>query len=358
MSSEWDLQKAVLLVHSILHSLRTRTVSESALPPINWEDVSFDINMASGDRSLNANQCLCHYLALQKVGAMHWSEVPAIASTIDTSTPIDEGSLMHNQIILRSLRQREIEHFIQVSESRLESDEIEIQRLEKQVVEQEEEAKRAQEQKSQAAREAAIQKAATKQPKTPRSRPNTPSSTPTPSPQPPKKVPKVPIPVEPKFKRDPALEQLLLNILDKVYARDDSIPFHEAVDTKQVPDYLDVIKRPMDIATLRKRVKSGQVQLKQFVDLLFLIFDNAMLYNEEGSDYYNMGLRLKALAAALLQLTFPNFDLADAIGQRAARKIRNSAAYTKAKQSLGGKSSSVVAAAAAKASDKRKRKRR
>ena len=50
------------------------------------------------------------------------------------------------------------------------------------------------------------------------------------------------------------------------------------------------------VATLKKRVETGQVaDIHGLVDDLNLIFDNAMKYNGEGSDYYKMASTLKAV---------------------------------------------------------------
>ncbi|KAI5478540.1 transcriptional activator SPT7 [Pseudohyphozyma bogoriensis] len=56
--------------------------------------------------------------------------------------------------------------------------------------------------------------------------------------------------------------------------------FLQKVKKSEVPDYYDVIKKPMDLATLMKRVKSQMYRTKQsFADDLNLIWDNAFLYN-------------------------------------------------------------------------------
>ena len=45
-----------------------------------------------------------------------------------------------------------------------------------------------------------------------------------------------------------------------------------------IPDYFDVVKRPMDLGTIRKRLKSEEIRSKeQFVELVRLVFDNAIL---------------------------------------------------------------------------------
>ena len=49
-------------------------------------------------------------------------------------------------------------------------------------------------------------------------------------------------------------------------------PFKRPVTDKEAPDYKDIIKNPMDLSTLRKRVESGAVaEVAALVDGLILI---------------------------------------------------------------------------------------
>jgi len=71
-------------------------------------------------------------------------------------------------------------------------------------------------------------------------------------------------------------------------------PFKRPVTDKEAPDYKDIIKNPMDLSTLRKRVESGAVsEVAALVDDLTLIFENAMQYNAKASDYHKMADTLR-----------------------------------------------------------------
>ncbi|KAL3930718.1 MAG: hypothetical protein SGPRY_001417 [Prymnesium sp.] len=72
------------------------------------------------------------------------------------------------------------------------------------------------------------------------------------------------------------LTKMLMAIMKHKWA----YPFKRPVTDKEAPDYKDIIKNPMDFSTLRKRVESGIVNdANALVSDLFLIFDNAMIYN-------------------------------------------------------------------------------
>ena len=61
-----------------------------------------------------------------------------------------------------------------------------------------------------------------------------------------------------------------------------------------LPDYFEIIKKPMDLGTIQKRLDSGSYHdFKNFCADVNLTFDNAMTYNEEGTVVYGMAKELK-----------------------------------------------------------------
>lgn len=47
-----------------------------------------------------------------------------------------------------------------------------------------------------------------------------------------------------------------------------------------IPDYLEIIKHPMDLGTIKKQLKNNEIKTKEeFVEKVRLVFDNAVLYN-------------------------------------------------------------------------------
>lgn len=69
-------------------------------------------------------------------------------------------------------------------------------------------------------------------------------------------------------------------------------PFLQRVNKRDAPDYYQVIKQPMDIGTMIKKLKSLQYRSKkEFVDDLNLIWSNCLKYNADPSHF----LRKKAL---------------------------------------------------------------
>ncbi|MCL4122459.1 UNVERIFIED_CONTAM: hypothetical protein GTU68_034122, partial [Idotea baltica] len=100
---------------------------------------------------------------------------------------------------------------------------------------------------------------------------------------------------QPLFKPD-ELRQHLLPTLEKLYKQDpESIPFRQPVDpqTLGIPDYFDIIKKPMDLSTIKRRLDTGYYNDPwDYVDDVWLMFDNAWIYNRKTSRVYRYCTKL------------------------------------------------------------------
>lgn len=86
------------------------------------------------------------------------------------------------------------------------------------------------------------------------------------------------------------LKRALLPTLEKLYRQDpESIPFRQPVDPNAlgIPDYFDIVKTPMDLSTIQGRLNAGHyTDPWQYVDDVWMMFDNAWLYNRKTSRVY------------------------------------------------------------------------
>lgn len=58
-------------------------------------------------------------------------------------------------------------------------------------------------------------------------------------------------------------------------------------------DYFDIVKTPMDLQTIKNKLDTGQyIDPWQFVDDVWLMFDNAWLYNRKTSRVYKYCTKL------------------------------------------------------------------
>ncbi|KAI8066805.1 hypothetical protein BC940DRAFT_257389 [Gongronella butleri] len=81
-----------------------------------------------------------------------------------------------------------------------------------------------------------------------------------------------------------AMEKVLQDL--KNYTQH-SGPFLNKVSKREAPDYFDIIKRPMDLGTVSKKLKQLEYKSKnQFAEDLYLIYDNCLAYNTNPASEY------------------------------------------------------------------------
>jgi len=88
------------------------------------------------------------------------------------------------------------------------------------------------------------------------------------------------------------------------------LPFQN-LPSRSLKDYYQLIKDPMSLAAIQKKVRgvigreapTGHTLFKSwdaFEDAFSLIWKNARIYNEDGSDIYNLSLELEVRSLFLL----------------------------------------------------------
>ncbi|XP_044796679.1 bromodomain-containing protein 1 isoform X3 [Bubalus kerabau] len=98
------------------------------------------------------------------------------------------------------------------------------------------------------------------------------------------------------------LSVLLRSVLDQLQEKDPARIFAQPVSLKEVPDYLDHIKRPMDFATMRKRLEAqGYRTLRELEEDFDLIVDNCMKYNAKDTVFYRAAVRLRDQGGVVLR---------------------------------------------------------
>ncbi|KAI3820522.1 hypothetical protein L1987_08070 [Smallanthus sonchifolius] len=101
-------------------------------------------------------------------------------------------------------------------------------------------------------------------------------------------------------------------ILDKLQKKDIYGVYAEPVDPEELPDYHDVIKHPMDFATVRKKLAKGLYSsLKELESDVFLICTNAMQYNAPDTVYYKQASSIQEQAKLKFQRLRSNTDLSE-----------------------------------------------
>ncbi|XP_044049595.1 bromodomain-containing protein 1-like isoform X2 [Siniperca chuatsi] len=86
---------------------------------------------------------------------------------------------------------------------------------------------------------------------------------------------------------------LLRAVLSQLQEKDQYSIFAQPVSIKEVPDYLDHIKNPMDFSTMRKRIDAHDYRsLEEFETDFNLIIANCMSYNAKDTFFYKAAQRM------------------------------------------------------------------
>lgn len=95
-----------------------------------------------------------------------------------------------------------------------------------------------------------------------------------------------------------ACEQLSVELV----RHEDSWPFTKLVSRTQVPDYYDIIQKPIALSTIREKVNNCEYQsAADFVSDVELMFANCLEYNPRHSNEAKAGLRLQEFFHSELQ---------------------------------------------------------
>uniref|UniRef100_A0A8C0VC47 Bromodomain adjacent to zinc finger domain protein 1A n=1 Tax=Cyanistes caeruleus TaxID=156563 RepID=A0A8C0VC47_CYACU len=88
-----------------------------------------------------------------------------------------------------------------------------------------------------------------------------------------------------------AFEQLIVELV----RHDDSWPFMKLVSKIQVPDYYDIIKKPIALNIIREKVNKCEYKLaSEFIEDIELMFSNCFEYNPRNTSEAKAGTRLQA----------------------------------------------------------------
>ena len=87
---------------------------------------------------------------------------------------------------------------------------------------------------------------------------------------------------------DEKLTELCIKIMDELCAHPVTSPFHEPVvkGEGEPPNYYTIIKKPIDLGTIRKNLEEKQYKrIQEWTEDVDLVWKNAELYNEPGTAF-------------------------------------------------------------------------
>ncbi|XP_063833334.1 peregrin-like [Ostrinia nubilalis] len=87
---------------------------------------------------------------------------------------------------------------------------------------------------------------------------------------------------------------VLHKLLRLLRQRDASDIFTEPVDLNEVPDYSSIVKHPMDLSTMGKKLERGAYASVDDVEADFrLMIDNCLAYNNKDTVFYKAGVKMR-----------------------------------------------------------------
>ncbi|UZJ56906.1 hypothetical protein CBS101457_006226 [Exobasidium rhododendri] len=96
-------------------------------------------------------------------------------------------------------------------------------------------------------------------------------------------------------------EKVLNMILQEVSNHTHGNLFHSAIKEQDAPDYYALIRHPLDIKTIKLKIKEGQiVNSTQLRRALNQMFANSLIYNRPGTEIHRMALEMRDAAEEMI----------------------------------------------------------
>lgn len=84
-------------------------------------------------------------------------------------------------------------------------------------------------------------------------------------------------------------QSIIVPLHQRITTLKDGNIFQSPIKATEAPDYRDIVKRPVDLRTIRQRVKDGAITNSlEYRREIYLMFANAIMYNRPGSSVYRM----------------------------------------------------------------------
>ena len=96
------------------------------------------------------------------------------------------------------------------------------------------------------------------------------------------------------------LRNALWPAFQKMFVAEDAWAFKQPVDPVllNIPDYFSIIKKPMDLSTIRRNLEDGVYSNPwEFIDHVQLMFNNAWLYNKKSTRVYKSCTKVSTYSA-------------------------------------------------------------
>ncbi|CAE7146393.1 unnamed protein product [Rhizoctonia solani] len=93
-----------------------------------------------------------------------------------------------------------------------------------------------------------------------------------------------PAPTQPTAATNKKFQNVISMVHQQIYQHRGGNIFHNPIKKSEAPDYYEIVRRPMDLKTVKSRIKDGVISsADHFKRDVFLMFANAIMYNRPGT---------------------------------------------------------------------------
>uniref|UniRef100_A0A8C9F9A8 Bromodomain testis-specific protein n=1 Tax=Pavo cristatus TaxID=9049 RepID=A0A8C9F9A8_PAVCR len=141
------------------------------------------------------------------------------------------------------------------------------------------------------------------------------------------------------------LQYLQRVVMKAMWRHNFSWPFHQPVDAAalNLPDYYSIIKKPMDLSTIKKRLEHNYyTKAAECIDDFKTMFLNCYMYNKPGDDIVFMAQELEKVFMQKIAQMPPEEILIPDKGKRKEKLGTSSKQSTRQKQAESGEQPTVI----------------
>lgn len=107
------------------------------------------------------------------------------------------------------------------------------------------------------------------------------------------------------------IKYFLIRVWELISAKDTNAIFMEPVDLKEVPDYTDVVKHPMDLSTIKYKIDNFQYSSVEDLEMDFnLMISNCLAYNAKDTIFYRAGIRMRDQGGSIIKSARKDAEIA------------------------------------------------
>lgn len=107
------------------------------------------------------------------------------------------------------------------------------------------------------------------------------------------------------------MKYFLIRVWELISAKDTNAIFMEPVDLKEVPDYSEVVKKPMDLSTIKAKIENLEYFSIDDLEMDFnLMISNCLAYNAKDTIFYRAGIKMRDQGGALIKAARKDAEIA------------------------------------------------